>query len=1070
MTDFQKLIDEAVDVRTDEGAVDDTLVQLRKHFASTMDILLDRRFDAVCQQYMRLTHDKGLLALGQELSAVGLALFDLDGEDIHLLTILPENECEAFEAFCKGQNQAFTLLRQSKRQWGEPAIPRQVEKVMPCDEYRLEDDTAYDYFFNSLAGNYAAGEWKPSGSEKWMSGCFADLRYRPPRVVRSRSYAGLCTLSYSAKLEVYAVSRASASKIGRIMVGKNPSALNFFEPSQIGYDDAPQSSYWVGSSLWVADPCNVTHIELTEKGTCKSVDNVVLPKDGWAQSYHAGIVSDGLGRVYFSNEWYQGTIYRWEAGKVVEHSFKLSGYDHLSDAVPVPGTSHIYMIHCVSGRGRIDPCLLDLDMNTGRCRVAALPGIGEDVRCRWLTRDWLLLQAHGESRAYDSAQLINMTTREVLRIKPGMFGEDRFQHLGILLDGTVVIVVRRHLVGPVFLYPKDFWGFLRESSKKRQLEPWCDYQDRYPHIPFVLPNRSPVSVASEAEEKECDIRADWLTRPVFNDLSVSDRTTLMEWLAARYGLHFLGLETFEKWGQSCITGRFQKDGREFVFVPGDTVILGWNRFVVGLDRDNQTELDSLLQEWETEQRPEEFILERMSPVREVIIGPMLVGRELEPLCWEPVNLDDPRLVAHPDWLKKFREFVWSDLDSLTLHKSTRIERTEKGFEIAIYNYTDYDTLLDKLQKQGVGLPTADEWSYLCGGGCRTLFPWGDGMDYAMRLHHFKSSEDEDKSFDMEEPNFFGLSIAYDPYKREVVEAEKLTSCGGDGGCSICGGLGVLLGYLPCSPHAKPNKHASNELNGDYDFFRPIIRIDLFASDVFHQSPSDNTTVKTAARNGLHLEAYFDRTLAVKSSLNRLSLGELDCPSGLLVACDPCTSLMDAKPFTQRIPPGRYPLTMAVSVSDTLGVRYVCAKLCVSESKPVRYELGLCGDDNLDVALKKGADTGFSVDTGLATLTDVETQKAFRRYWRERESQEEGIDPYNDLFVDLLEDNARQHPQYQSADGDWVLWPVPESSSRLPIFTAGQGDGVYPTYFGYDKNDQVCGVYLPFVAIEQLSKV
>lgn len=142
MTDFQKLIDEAVDVRTDEGAVDDTLVQLRKHFASTMDILLDRRFDAVCQQYMRLTHDKGLLALGQELSAVGLALFDLDGEDIHLLTILPENECEAFEAFCKGQNQAFTLLRQSKRQWGEPAIPRQVEKVMPCDEYRLEDDTA----------------------------------------------------------------------------------------------------------------------------------------------------------------------------------------------------------------------------------------------------------------------------------------------------------------------------------------------------------------------------------------------------------------------------------------------------------------------------------------------------------------------------------------------------------------------------------------------------------------------------------------------------------------------------------------------------------------------------------------------------------------------------------------------------------------------------------------------------------------------------------------------------------------------------------------------------------------
>ena len=26
--------------------------------------------------------------------------------------------------------------------------------------------------------------------------------------------------------------------------------------------------------------------------------------------------------------------------------------------------------------------------------------------------------------------------------------------------------------------------------------------------------------------------------------------------------------------------------------------------------------------------------------------------------------------------------------------------------------------------------------------------------------------------DMEEPNFFGLSIAYDPYMREVVQAEQ----------------------------------------------------------------------------------------------------------------------------------------------------------------------------------------------------------------------------------------------------------------------------------------------------------
>ena len=98
--------------------------------------------------------------------------------------------------------------------------------------------------------------------------------------------------------------------------------------------------------------------------------------------------------------------------------------------------------------------------------------------------------------------------------------------------------------------------------------------------------------------------------------------------------------------------------------------------------------------------------------------------------------------------------------------------------------------------------------------------------YSMRLHHFEDMEEAgDRPYDMEEPNFFGLSIAYDPYMREVVKAEQFTTCGGDGGRSICGGLGIFLGFLPCSPHYKPEVQEDKELNGDYDFYRPIIRVE-----------------------------------------------------------------------------------------------------------------------------------------------------------------------------------------------------------------------------------------------------
>ena len=317
-----------------------------------------------------------------------------------------------------------------------------------------------------------------------------------------------------------------------------------------------------------------------------------------------------------------------------------------------------------------------------------------------------------------------------------------------------------------------------------------------------------------------------LSRPQFNQMDTTEKQTLMESLAARYDMTFLGLHTFDRWGQNCTTGIFKKDGREFVFVPGDTVTLGWEQFAEGLNQESREELEYLFREWEMERDPEEMIRESMAPVRQVAIGPMLVGRELEEINWEPVKLEDPRLRS--EWLEDFRQFALTDRDSLTLAGRARFERDSDSWQVSLYHEVDYLDFQNRLQKQGFSLPTADEWAYLCGGGCRTLFPWGDGLDYSMRLRWFEDmDEDENRPYDMEEPNFFGLSIAYDPYMREVVQADRLTTCGGDGGCNICGGLGPFLGFLPCSPHCKPEVQEDNELNGDYDFYRPIIRLENY---------------------------------------------------------------------------------------------------------------------------------------------------------------------------------------------------------------------------------------------------
>ena len=433
-------------------------------------------------------------------------------------------------------------------------------------------------------------------------------------------------------------------------------------------------------------------------------------------------------------------------------------------------------------------------------------------------------------------------------------------------------------------------------------------------------------------------------------------------------------------------------------------------------------------------------------------------------------MENPRLTAHPDWLRQFRDFAWSDLDSLTLHQSARIDRTETGFQIWIYNRTDYHALLEQLEKQGLSLPTVDEWAYLCGGGCRTLFPWGDGLDYSMRLRWFEDmDEEQDRPYDMEQPNFFGLSIAYDPYMREVVQADKLTTCGGDGGRSICGGLGPFLGFLPCSPHCKPEVQEDNDLNGDYDFYRPIIRVDpgpkgdtdMPTTEWLnkYESIKDKLACKT------DLEAHFTEKVIGSMGVDVLDIGTVHFPTGQIFACDPLVELEDTPPFIQTIPAGTYPVKICVVPSEKYGDRYACVKVEVSREKPVRYELGMVGNENLDAALGDDDYFGFGVDAGMGCIADIQTQAAFKTYWAKRLEEDPDIDPYNDLFCDLLEENAKAHPKYQGDCGDWLNWTVPDTDCNLPIFASGWGDGYYPVYFGYDAKGEVCAVYVRFIDIE-----
>lgn len=225
-------------------------------------------------------------------------------------------------------------------------------------------------------------------------------------------------------------------------------------------------------------------------------------------------------------------------------------------------------------------------------------------------------------------------------------------------------------------------------------------------------------------------------------------------------------------------------------------------------------------------------------------------------------------------------------------------------------------------------------------------------------------------------------------------------------------------------------------------------------------------VKARLESRVDLDAYFTEKQIGQMAVDTLDIGTVHLATGQIFACDPLVELGEARPYLQTVPPGSYPVTICVVPSEKYGDRYACVKVGISGRKPVRYELGMLGRENLDCELEEGSFFGFGVDAGMGCIADMKTQEAFLSYWKKRESEEAGIDPYNDLFDELLRKSYEAAPKYQIDCGSWLNWTVPGTDCTLPIFSSGWGDGAYPCYFGYDAGGEVCGVYLHFIDIEQ----
>ena len=347
------------------------------------------------------------------------------------------------------------------------------------------------------------------------------------------------------------------------------------------------------------------------------------------------------------------------------------------------------------------------------------------------------------------------------------------------------------------------------------------------------------------------ISIDKLYNPQYDLLSVSDKKALLNTLAVIYNLKLLYFKEFNAFEKSTYTAVYRSnDGIEFVFVPGDIVTLGLNfknkllqdifndenlaeivyPFVEGYEEeifseeDIQRKISETLEDEEVLSNIETYFTHNFTQEGEFVIHPLLVQKEYSETCWTPIL--DEELRQNKEWQQMIENAEKAGLSETMVHNTICLYKIDdSNWCSKLYEETTFKKLLQDIKTHGYSLPTRRDWEYLAGKGCRTIFPWGNNIDFSMNLKHMEWM-DNDGAYTLEKENFFGLIIGDDPYCREIVYDDgEFSYKGGDGGRNICGGLGILWGYLPVSPYFQDSEMViGDNINGGYDFFRRVIRI------------------------------------------------------------------------------------------------------------------------------------------------------------------------------------------------------------------------------------------------------
>jgi Protein of unknown function (DUF4241) len=181
------------------------------------------------------------------------------------------------------------------------------------------------------------------------------------------------------------------------------------------------------------------------------------------------------------------------------------------------------------------------------------------------------------------------------------------------------------------------------------------------------------------------------------------------------------------------------------------------------------------------------------------------------------------------------------------------------------------------------------------------------------------------------------------------------------------------------------------------------------------------------------------------------VGDLFLPSGRVIACDPFC-FYEPEPFVPPVEPGRYPVLLGVAQFADHDQRVALAILRCSATLPTTWQMATTRRAGPDRSIY--AHDGlysYSVDYGCGSFMDFDAATLLQRQM--------------DADPNYVQRVSEQMQQRYIPTWFWANLALdPPTGLNCVVFSSGNGDGDYVSYWGYDQHSTLACLVTDFALL------